>query len=189
MTESLRSVLRDFREREIVRTAGEVLARVGCRAFTMDEVARHLGISKATLYSHFASRGDLIRRALSEPHGAAVAEVGRRIEEGGPGEGLRGAAADLVRGCLGLGEARDEPTLLCCLGEIECPYADWDELDGLFDRLSAAGRPRHPRGPRLGLARALRLLSAHAADRARGAGRSPVARDAELVVRLLLPSR
>ncbi len=186
MTESLRSGLRDFREQEIVRTARAALARVGCRAFTMDEVAGELGISKATLYSHFASRGDLIRRALSEPHGAAVAEVGRRIEEDARGEGLRGAADDLVRGCLGLGETGDGPTLLCCLCEIECPYADWDELDRLFDRLSAAGRPR---GPRLGLARALRLLSAHAADRARVEGRSPVARDAEFVVRLLLPSR
>ncbi len=122
-----------------VRTAGAVLARVGCRGFTMDEVACELGISKATLYSHFASRGDLIRRALSEPHEAAVAEIGRRIEDA-RGEGLRGAADDLVRGCLGLGEARDEPTLLCCLAEIECPYADWDELDRLFDRLSADGR-------------------------------------------------
>lgn len=50
----------------IVARAGELLARRGFAAMTMDEVAQSLGMSKRTLYQHFASKEDLAREALEE---------------------------------------------------------------------------------------------------------------------------
>lgn len=77
MTEPFRSRQRAFREREIVSAAEAVLADVGCRAFTMNAVAARLGVSKATLYQHFRSREELLRRCVDE--------AWRGGDRGGPG--------------------------------------------------------------------------------------------------------
>jgi len=52
--------------RRIVARAGELLARRGFGATTMDEVAASLGMSKKTLYQHFTSKEELAREALEE---------------------------------------------------------------------------------------------------------------------------
>ncbi len=44
----------------IVESAMEQIERYGFRKFTIDEIARDLGISKKTVYKHFVSKSDLI---------------------------------------------------------------------------------------------------------------------------------
>ncbi len=44
----------------ILQTAREHLFRFGCSAFTMDDLARDLGMSKKTLYVHFPSKEAII---------------------------------------------------------------------------------------------------------------------------------
>lgn len=47
-----------------VRLLLPIYIKRGLRHFSMDDVAGHLGISKATLYKHFSSREEIIEHAL-----------------------------------------------------------------------------------------------------------------------------
>ena len=46
---------------------GEVFLRSGFSRVLMDDLARELGMSKKTVYSHFASKEDLLRAVLVAP--------------------------------------------------------------------------------------------------------------------------
>ena len=49
----------------IVRVAERVFLRSGFSRVLMDDLARELGMSKKTVYSHFASKEDLLRSVLA----------------------------------------------------------------------------------------------------------------------------
>lgn len=182
MTERFRDRHRAFREQEIVRTAAQVLAQVGCRAFTMNEVATRLGVSKATLYQHFRSRDELIRRHVGESCRATI-EAARAGVEGVPPEDRPVRVARFLVGrCLGVSGGEGDPPP-CCLAEIECPFLDWGEMDVLFGHLGAGpGRSRA-----LGLFQALRVLSASVLQRRRAEGSPPTASDVDAVVGFFFP--
>ncbi|MGF1533414.1 MAG: TetR/AcrR family transcriptional regulator [Bernardetiaceae bacterium] len=44
----------------MIESARELFFRYGIRSVTMDELARHLGVSKKTLYQHFKDKADLV---------------------------------------------------------------------------------------------------------------------------------
>jgi AcrR family transcriptional regulator len=48
----------------IVSTAYELFMKYGIRSVTMDQISRHLGISKRTLYEIFTDKGQLIREGI-----------------------------------------------------------------------------------------------------------------------------
>jgi AcrR family transcriptional regulator len=54
----------EIRDR-IVRVAERVFLRSGFSRVLMDDLARELGMSKKTVYSHFASKEDLLRAVLA----------------------------------------------------------------------------------------------------------------------------
>ena len=170
MTErsTLRERAREFRQREIVRAAARLLSRTGCRAFTMDALAREVGVSKATLYALFRSRDELISRVVGEGMAALSAEL---RSSGRPGQRVPRdqAVRKLLRYCLPSG--RRDPPLLCCLAEVECPFADWDDLDRLLELPGDPSPARH----RVGRARVVRAVAAVALHRARSTagGRLP----------------
>jgi len=182
LTERFRNRQRAFREQEIVRTAAGVIAEGGCRAFTMNEVAARLGVSKATLYQHFRSRDELIRRCVGQACRGVLEGARASVEPLPRGERLTQAARYLVERCLGVTEGEEDPSP-CCLAEIECPFLDRDEMDRLLSDLGAGRR----RGQGLGLAQALRALSASVLQRRRGEGRKPTARDVDEIIRFLFP--
>jgi TetR/AcrR family transcriptional regulator, cholesterol catabolism regulator len=45
---------------EIVKGASELFMKYGLRSVTMDDLARHLSISKKTIYQHFADKDELV---------------------------------------------------------------------------------------------------------------------------------
>lgn len=45
---------------KILKGAEELFMRYGVRSITMDEIARHLGISKKTLYQYFLDKDDIV---------------------------------------------------------------------------------------------------------------------------------
>lgn len=47
-------------KQKIQQGAAELFLRYGVRSITMDEIARHLGISKKTLYQYFADKDDVV---------------------------------------------------------------------------------------------------------------------------------
>ncbi len=45
---------------KILKGAEELFMRYGVRSISMDDIARHLSVSKKTLYQHFADKDDLV---------------------------------------------------------------------------------------------------------------------------------
>ena len=45
---------------EILNGASELFMRYGVKSITMDEIARHLSISKKTIYQHFSDKDELV---------------------------------------------------------------------------------------------------------------------------------
>ena len=60
MTNSLRQRRRQMLEAEILDATREILAERGYVAMSMDDLAAQVGISKPTLYSHFATKDEII---------------------------------------------------------------------------------------------------------------------------------
>ena len=54
----------ESRERELLTEVCAVFMRLGIKAVNMDDVARHLGVSKKTLYKYFKDKRDLVIRSL-----------------------------------------------------------------------------------------------------------------------------
>jgi TetR/AcrR family transcriptional regulator, cholesterol catabolism regulator len=50
---------------KIVEAAGKVFMRLGIKSVNMDDMARHLGISKKTLYLYVKDKEDLVKRTVS----------------------------------------------------------------------------------------------------------------------------
>lgn len=57
---SWREKQRRIREEAIIEAARELFVRHGYDAMSMDDVASRVGVSKATLYNHFASKEELV---------------------------------------------------------------------------------------------------------------------------------
>jgi AcrR family transcriptional regulator len=53
---SFKQQMLQVREDTIVQTVNRLLAEKGFEAMTVDEVAAQVGIAKASLYKHFASK-------------------------------------------------------------------------------------------------------------------------------------
>jgi AcrR family transcriptional regulator len=70
----------DARER-IVRAAGKHFFVHGFRRVTMDDLARSLGMSKKTLYSHFPSKADLLRALLLDKFRRIEADLEAVVSE------------------------------------------------------------------------------------------------------------
>jgi AcrR family transcriptional regulator len=64
MTTSLRERRRQLLQDEIIQAATELLKERGYSAMSMDELAARVGVSKPTLYSHFATKEDLLVAAV-----------------------------------------------------------------------------------------------------------------------------
>ncbi len=45
---------------QIIDTASELFLNLGFKSVTMDDLAEHMGISKKTIYSHFANKTELV---------------------------------------------------------------------------------------------------------------------------------
>ena len=50
----------------ILKGAEELFLRYGIRSITMDDIARHLGISKKTVYRSFSDKDDIVHTLLKE---------------------------------------------------------------------------------------------------------------------------
>lgn len=68
----------DLKAQRIFDEAAKVFWKYGVKSVTMDDVARHLAISKKTLYQHVADKGDLVLKVLnatSERFHKAIADI------------------------------------------------------------------------------------------------------------------
>ncbi|HVL80880.1 MAG TPA: TetR/AcrR family transcriptional regulator [Actinomycetota bacterium] len=174
-TGPVRGRQRGSRHGEILDVCVDLLHDRGCRALKMDDVARALGISKATLYEHFRTRDDLIRTALDR----SCKPLLEHLESGGA---LRDAVTYLSKCALGLGETGFSG---CCFREVGCPFGGWGEIDGLVNQLASAGADPSD-ATTLGMAVVLRALIAAVLWHARTTQRPLTEQDVEqLTARVL----
>ena len=77
---SLREKVLRVRENAIVDVVNRLLAEKGFEQMTVDEIAADVGIAKASLYKHFASKEALAAAAIERLPERAL-EVARQLDE------------------------------------------------------------------------------------------------------------
>lgn len=53
-------------EKNILKEVGDMFMTYGVRSISMDDIARHLGMSKKTLYQYFKDKSELVERVTEE---------------------------------------------------------------------------------------------------------------------------
>jgi AcrR family transcriptional regulator len=62
----------------IIETASQVFLRLGIRSVNMDDMAKHLRISKKTLYQHVKDKNDLVERvveSIGQEHNRCISSI------------------------------------------------------------------------------------------------------------------
>lgn len=72
----------DSKELEIIQKATEIFMQYGIKSVNMDDIARHLGISKKTLYKYVSDKKELVRKGM-DMHCCAEDEFIVAIEKQG----------------------------------------------------------------------------------------------------------
>jgi TetR/AcrR family transcriptional regulator of autoinduction and epiphytic fitness len=78
-----------FRETAILDAVNHLLAQKGFDLMTMDEVAATVGIAKASLYKHFASKEELAAASMTRLLKHALEVIASLPEDDGPVDKLR----------------------------------------------------------------------------------------------------
>ena len=81
---SFRERQRQVREDEILNRAERLLGAKGYHAMAMDELSEAVGIAKATLYQHFATKEDLVAAVIIRSMLRFVDQVANRSLDLGP---------------------------------------------------------------------------------------------------------
>lgn len=63
------------REEHIIKAATDVFMRYGIKSVNMDDMAKHLGMSKKTIYQHFKDKNDLGSRAVETFNAREASEI------------------------------------------------------------------------------------------------------------------
>ncbi len=66
---------------KILLVASELFSRYGFKSITMDDISRRAGISKKTLYQHFANKAEVVSEAVSWYQNQITEECRKRIRE------------------------------------------------------------------------------------------------------------
>lgn len=80
----------EARPEELLESALTVFGQRGYRATTLEEVARHAGVSKGTVYLYFASKDDLFRAMVEKNVVSMIESAEARVRE------HTGSAAELL---------------------------------------------------------------------------------------------
>jgi TetR/AcrR family transcriptional regulator, regulator of autoinduction and epiphytic fitness len=125
------------REEAIVQTVNRLLAEKGFDAMTVDEVAAQVGIAKASLYKHFASKEALAAAAMVRVMRRAQAYIASVPAQGLPLDKLRA----VVRWTLELKLAGDMPSLPSQNSTLRATLiANNDYMEGLIEVSDQLGK-------------------------------------------------
>ncbi len=92
-----KEVLAQFRTREILAAARQVMERRGVEAATMEEIAQAAGVAKGTVYCYFHSKEELIYTLMSQVGENLLQDLTARLAEPAPfAERLQGILALLL---------------------------------------------------------------------------------------------
>nr|WP_295076932.1 TetR/AcrR family transcriptional regulator [uncultured Roseateles sp.] len=90
---SFKAQMLQAREGAIIQVVNRLLAEKGFEAMTVDEVAAEVGIAKASLYKHFASKEDLAAAAMASVMQRAQTFLAELPAEAAPMAQLRAVVA------------------------------------------------------------------------------------------------
>jgi TetR/AcrR family transcriptional regulator, fatty acid metabolism regulator protein len=141
---------REERERLILRAAEEVIIEKGYQALAMEEIASRVGISRATIYLHFASKEDLVLALFERGLRAFLAVLDAHLSSAvAPREKLRAILEDVYGGMSGrhyqaLSSVLQNPEFHARLAEKRQLFATlWEEparrFAAVFEEGKAAG--------------------------------------------------
>lgn len=71
------------RARQLLRAAEELFAQRGFHAVTMDDIARHAGVTRTVLYQHYSAKDDLAAASLAASHRTLDRIVAAAVETDG----------------------------------------------------------------------------------------------------------
>lgn len=83
----------DPKQQAILDAAFRVFSLYGYRRTSMDDIAKETGVSRASLYAHFANKEEIFRSLSLALHEAALAEAERALKDRGAGLADRVEAA------------------------------------------------------------------------------------------------
>lgn len=70
----------DEKGQELVEKSAEIYKKFGIKSVTMDDLARHLGVSKKTLYKYFKDKNDIVTRSIANKMEAEACSVNKVCE-------------------------------------------------------------------------------------------------------------
>lgn len=118
---------------KILKGAEELFTRYGVRSISMDDIARHLSVSKKTLYQHFVDKEDIVTMACKahlERHAKEFEEIRDKAKN----------AIDELAGlsvCLKRNMQDMNPSLLFDLQKYHPrAWAEWQQFKNKFIRAS-----------------------------------------------------
>lgn len=118
------------RETAIIQSVNRLLAEKGFEAMTVDEVAAEVGIAKASLYKHFASKEDLACAAMVTAMQRAQVFIQELPEDATPLDKLK----RVTRWTMGLKIQRLMPSLPSQNSSLRATLmASKDYMDGLME--------------------------------------------------------
>ena len=127
---SFKEQMLQAREEAIIRTVNRLLAEKGFEAMTVDEVAASVGIAKASLYKHFASKEDLAAAAMVGVMHRAQDHLNGLPTEDAPHDKLRA----VVRWTMELKLAGEMPSLPSQNSTLRATLmANKDYMNGLLE--------------------------------------------------------
>jgi AcrR family transcriptional regulator len=118
MAGTLRERRKQMLREEILEAAGALMVEKGYAAMSMDELAAQVGISKPTLYTHFATKDELVVEAVTRDMRQMAALLSEQPDERTPLERLAVILRELLERqvrahSLGIGPWPELFRLLC----------------------------------------------------------------------------
>ena len=127
---SFKAQMLKVREDAIIQAVNRLLAEKGFDAMTVDEVAARVGIAKASLYKHFASKEDLAAAAMVRVMRQAQSFCASLSDADAPIDNLRA----VTRWTMALKLAGDMPSLPSQNSTLRTALmGNRDYMDGLID--------------------------------------------------------
>lgn len=149
----------------VLCAARELFDRLGYEGTTIREIARHAGVSVGSVFTTFASKGEILSQVMEERLEGLYAELDRVVPH------LRGSTADRLRSIYAILFAFEAPRTKLFLSHIAAAY-DWtlpasaqpygrnERIRGLLRETLAAGVAGGDVDPKADLINIVELLVA-----------------------------
>jgi AcrR family transcriptional regulator len=115
---SVRQTQKEATRNRVIEAARELFDTQGYQGTTVREIARHAGVSVGSVFTTFASKGDILSQVMEERLDSLYAELDRVVPH------LRGSTADRLRSIYAMFFAFEAPHMKLFLSHLAAAY-DW----------------------------------------------------------------